>query len=231
MAETARVGNLVLVGMFIVVAAATAQGDQGTINYRLAIDDILAPNHVKAPGTIKVTIQANVPDLPLTGGGYGGVIQYAVNLLDSTGTGSGSSLLPQGTTYWGYTVPTPLVKMSGTMDSLGYDVLDLVGGVPYGEEETYKSLVGAGPDVWTSVGYGYFTYTSGTVVLSLVPRPLEAQLVWGDSGMEFPAGANGYSTTLTPEPATLALLGLGGLGLLVRRRRPGRQTDRRPGRA
>ena len=219
MVETARVGYLALVGMFIVVAAGTAQGNDGTINYRLAIDDVVASSHVKAlNSSIKVTIQANVPDMPLTGGGYGGVIQYAVNLLDSTGTGVGSRLLPTGATNWTYTVPSPLVKIGGTMNTAGYDVLDLAGGVPYGEEETYKSLVGAGPGVWTSVGYGYFTYSSGAVALSLVPGALDGQLVWGDSGMEFPTLVNGYSTTITPEPATLALLGLGGL-ILGRKRR------------
>ena len=45
------------------------------------------------------------------------------------------------------------------------------------------------------------------------------QLVWGDSGSISPSVVNGYSTLITPEPATLSLLVLGGIGLVFRRRR------------
>jgi hypothetical protein len=221
MAKTPRVVNLALVGVLIAAAAGMAQAE-GTINYRLAIDDVVASDHVKVLGsTIKVTIEANVPDMPLTGGGYGGLIQYAINLSDSTGTGGGSSLLPQvfgG--YWDFTAQTPFTNvLGGDADLGGYDVYDLTGGPPFGKEELYKSSVGAGPGVWTSVGYGYFTYSSGTVVLTLEPRPLAAQLVWGDSGMESPTLTNGYSTTITPEPATLGLLALGLGAVALRKRR------------
>jgi len=221
MATIPRVVNLAVVGMFIAAAAGMAQAG-GTIDYRLAIDDVIASNHVVTPGsTIKVTIEANVPDMPLTGGGYGGLIQYAFNLLDSTGTGGGSSLLPQVFgSYWDFTAQAPLtIVFGGDADLVGYDVYDLNGGVPFGKESLYKSSVGAGPGVWTSVGYGYFTYSGGTVDLTLEPGALAAQFVWGDLGIEYPTLANGDSTTITPEPATLSLLALGLGAVALRKRR------------
>jgi len=213
-----RVGSLALVGMFIVVAAGTAQA--GSIYYRLAIDDIVAGNHVKTPGgTIKVTIEANVPDMPLGGGLYGGVVQYAANLLDSTGTGAGSALAPKDADtngLWDSLSYSPLnLNVAGTIDASGYDVYAQTGSIL---PQSNTSL-GAGPGVWSAVGSGDFLYNGGTVMLTVQPYALSGQRIWGTGGAEAPTAAYSYSTTITPEPATMVLLGLGGLGLILRRKR------------
>ena len=213
-----RVGSLALVGMFIVVAAGTTQG--GSLNYQLAIDDVVADDHVKTLGsTIKVSILANVPDMPLTGGGYGGVVQYAINLLDSTGTGVGSALAPKDANtdgFWDSLSYSPLnLNVAGTIDASGYDVYAQTGSIV---PQSNTSL-GAGPGVWSAVGSGDFLYNGGTVVLTVQPYNLSGQRVWGDSGAVAPTASGSYSTTITPEPATMVLLGLGGLGLILRRKR------------
>ena len=220
MATTARVINLALVGMFIAVAAGMAQAG-GTINYRLAIDDIVASDQVKAPGSsIKVTIEANVPDMDLGGGVYGGVVQYAINLLDSTGTGAGSDLVPKDANTdgkWDSQLYSPLnLNMAGLIDSSGKDVYSQTGSiVPFS-----NTSLGAGPGVWSAVGSGYFLYNGGTAVLTVEPYNLSGQRVWGSGGAEAPTASGSYATTITPEPATLGLLafGLGAVALRKRRR-------------
>lgn len=222
MARIVCVVKITLVGLLVVLFGRAASG--GTINFRLAIDDVVANEHVRTPGsTIKVAIEANVPDVPdvpLGGGGHGGVIQYAINLLDSTGTGAGSVLVPVDADtngFWDSQSYAPLnLNVAGLVDASGYDVYDQTGAIV---PPTSDTGLGAGPGVWSVIGSGDFLYNGGTTVLTIEPYGLSSQLVWGPSGSETPTAAGSYSTTITPEPGTCALLGLGIL-LLLRRRRP-----------
>jgi hypothetical protein len=103
------------------------------------------------------------------------------------------------------------------------DVLSQASQFSPGDFGTNYNTVGAGPGVWTLITSGNFTCLGlGTTTLSLVPGPLDGQLVYGlGGGAEYPTVANGDSVeiTQTPEPATMAFLGLGVCGVLFRRRR------------
>lgn len=209
MSSTARVVTLALAGLLFAVVTGPAHG--GALDYRLTIDGVLADEHKLMPGsTFTVAIEARCP-------GGESVAQYAVNLLDSSGTGVGSALVPKDKDMnglWDSQLFSPLnLNVAGRVSVSGYDVFAQTGSVvPYGN-------TGLGSGVWSVVGSGDFLYSGGTATLTVVPYDLSGQRIWSGGGAVAPTGAASYVTTITPEPATLALLVAGGLGVLLRRRK------------
>ncbi|MDP6380767.1 MAG: hypothetical protein QF662_05430, partial [Phycisphaerae bacterium] len=63
---------------------------------------------------------------------------------------------------------------------------------------TYWDAVGAGPDVWTKISSGYFNAdATGTVTLKVIAGELEAQLLYGGDGAEYPEQVSGDEIELT----------------------------------
>lgn len=218
----------------VIVAVSISMMAYGaTINYRLVIDGLDHTTEVVNPGDVPIDvffdvfIEVNVPDANVSGY-YCGVLQYSVNLGDS-----GDALTPEeypNPTYpekgfWSSSSTSPMANFPGMTDVNGYDVYGQTGAVYAGDFAANFNTFGAGPDVWSRVGTGWFKWNGKATLLTLVPYELSAMLVYnGDPDTNYvgnPTAANGDSVTFVPEPATLSLLSLlaiGGLAMLKRKK-------------
>jgi hypothetical protein len=168
---------------------------------------------VAVPGaTVKVYLAAagggNVPggivDMDLMVTAAGGTITAALNAADAPpAVGYGSWEAAPGAYIGGWDFPlnpiglgTPAVEIgAGTVTQTIYD--------------TTFPLYVAAPLIYTPVGYVDVLYPGGTVTVSLA----NATGLGGTT-----THVIGAPITITPEPVTIGLLGLGGLALLRRRR-------------
>ena len=200
-----------------------------TLNYKLLVNGLdqasVGPGDVPIDSFFDVTIQVNVPDADFGGGMYGGCLQYSLSLGDSAGgltpeqgVGGPPLFLPDGN--WDSTSTAPMSNYKGLVDSGGYDVLGQTGQIPPGDFGTNWDTFGAGPGVWSTVGSGRIKWDGSNTTLTLVPGALSGQLVYGLSGgAENPTSTSGDSVDFVPEPATLVVLVLGGLGFFLASRR------------
>ncbi|MCD6364332.1 MAG: PEP-CTERM sorting domain-containing protein [Planctomycetes bacterium] len=225
---------LLTIGLCIAALTASAMADGPTLNYMVKINDQDVAS--VSPGTagvavgtpFEVSIWVNVPDVDFGGGYYGGCLQYSCSLTDSDGklspdesVGGPPTFPPLGT--WNSASTPPMSNYKGdidvTVESVLYDVFGQAGAVTPGDFATYYNEFGAGPGVWSKVGWGDFTWNGEETTLTLIPGALEGMLVYGMSGGgEFPVSSTGDAVEFLPEPATMTLLALGGLALIRRRR-------------
>jgi len=193
------------------------------------VNDVLQFNVV-------ATVLAATPDGTANEG-----VQTVIGSLTSTPGANGpvgnfSAFSPSGA--FAATGQTGLVQDLNGLPCLDVGSNDKVAPDNYVAGRAASMQVGASADTATFVlGTVSFTITNagsgGSTSLQWVPRtdassnPLSTAAVWRENGgakTPTSAGTGGYSgQALTvgavPEPGSLALLGLGGLGLLLRRRR------------
>ena len=225
-----RLAKFAMIG--VVLLFSTVAANAATITYRLLINDTDYTNattsEVAANTWFDVKIQAMVTDNDLGGGfGQGGLLQYDIHLADSSGhltpdeyvTG-GPGGGPQGT--WDSASASPLNNIRGLLDTLGKDVYEQVGYInPSAYGDNFNTFSAGG---WSTVGSGDFQWDGTDATLTLSAKSLIGQLVYsdlggGNSGAANPTAVTGDAVNFIPEPATMALLAMGGVALLRRRRR------------
>jgi len=204
-----------------------------TINYQISVDGVIAAKHDVNPGdVIEVGIWGICPDSE-SSGWYGGILQYSVNIQDSTGIVGvldaeekmgGPPMNPVPSGDWDSSSTSPFANYKGAVDSSGYDVYNQTGQVAPASWEDEWDTIGA--NVLDLLGWGNFIVDAGAsaqeVTLTLVPGELAGMVLWNVPGWaaESATATSGDSTiiNIVPEPATLGLLGLG-LALVIRRKR------------
>jgi len=221
--------SLVAIGLILALGSGA---QAATLNYKIMINgnDITTVPAGGGGGSgvtigvkFAVDIYVNVPDSDLGYGYYGGCLQYACNFTESDDAlvaeealGPPPGFLPTGD--WKSTSVVPMANYKGEVDNSGYLVYGQAGAIPPGDFGDNYATFGAGAGVWSKVGSGNMTWDGDATVLTLTPGDLDAQLVYGLEGGEYPTAVSGDTVTFLPEPATMTLLALGGLALIRRRR-------------
>ncbi|MBN1853473.1 MAG: PEP-CTERM sorting domain-containing protein [Pirellulales bacterium] len=196
-----------------------------TVSYQLAVDGVVAPLHVIAPGTHVLEISAMVTGNELMPGVQGGLFQSAINLMET-----GNSLtfeektgLFGGLGVWKSSKPAAFTSFfEGSIKEAGYEVFAQTGAVGPGEYGSLYSEVAA--NTWTPVFWGNFDYDGGITTLDLmgaVNEHLVAAVQGAAVGAAYPTEIIGTSTSFgIPEPSTFAILGISliGLGAFLRKR-------------
>ena len=161
------------------------------------------------------------------------IIGYEMNVSDLFDTLDWQDGTYQGSLYYGY-VPSTELKVSGglfqpgwfqvgrnhdaTMTQTGGEVITgaalNLGEVDFPGYGTYNMNGGYLEIPGIAVHYGEFNYTGGTVRIDGDYTGIAEEAYFNGSPS---VSYDGEYTVLTPEPGTMALLGLG--GLLLRRRR------------
>lgn len=218
-----------LIATFLCLAVATT-ANAATVTYNMSIDGDDSPSQILAPGTYTLTIEAIVTDNDLTGGGvFGGLLQSAFNLDDTadaitfddvTGGFLGG---PDGT--WDSTANGAFDShFRGTILAGGNVVLAETGAIAPGDFTAQFADIGA--NTFSFIASGPFTYDGSFTTLELsIADPFGGDILVSElDGSSIvggiPTAVNGDSIVLgVPEPGTIALAGLAGIGLLFSRRR------------
>ena len=122
--------------------------------------------------------------------------------VDTSGTFAGAALLLDDTTGFGF---TPTATTTYRWDIIGTD-FDGVSAASFDVR-----IFDAGTEVFTSTGNTFATTTSDAIESVNFYRGGN----WGGGGFT----VDNISITAVPEPSSAALLGLGGLALILRRRK------------
>jgi hypothetical protein len=210
----------------MVVAALGAVANAATIEYRVLINDVLAPSHVLASGTHNLKVEGRVLDNVVTGANMGGFIQASFDLEDSANLikwkeGVGFLGAPSGA--WDSTANAKFGNHNaGVLQDNGTNVLQETSSILQANWNADFGAVGA--NEWSTIATGQFDYTQGapttlTLASSVAVNSI-ATLNGAAIGGKAPDGVTGYSTVIgIPEPATLAMAGLGLIGMMATGRR------------
>ena len=214
---------------FVVCAvAALAMGtvNAATMEYRILVNGAVAAKHDLAPGsTNTLAVEGRVLDNILTGTTNGGIFQAAVNIdaaTDGVVTFAEEQGFLGGTGNWESTFNADLTTaLKGVLGGNGYSVFAQTGAVNPGSYAQKATAIGATD--WANLFSGQFTIAGGETVLDLTAIASENLIAnfSGSLGARNPETVVGTSTVVSavPEPATLAMAGLGAIGMLAASRR------------
>lgn len=170
------------------------------------------------PGSLlSISVEVNVPDAPLSEGGYGGTNGYGMSIRDPQDV---VDFNDAGDGTWDRTTPMSVGSFTaGSLNEPGYDVyMDSA-------NDLDNYVYGAGPGVWTMVCSGGATW-NGLDGQMIVEQAVNVQgtpvphLVMTDDGPVASAPIEPVTVYFgVPEPASLVLLAGGGCAVLLRCRR------------
>ena len=129
-------------------------------------------------------------------------------------------ILPVGTFSLGSGATLTFSDIFSTERGVGYDAIDVTGNASFTATGTIRMLLRSGYAPQDGDSYELFHFlgtVSGAAPQFNVPA-LDPGLSW-DTSAFFQTGTVAVKPTVAPEPASAALLGLGGLLLGARRRR------------
>jgi len=230
--------KLVLTGLALVAGAALSYA-QGTITMSVGTANEVQTNGTSLAGaggtgwTYEVLDMSQAAYNGLTSGQQAGVYNLINNQsdfslwTDAGVSGTGNSLHAGGITSSGaaatqnWAAPTGLTYSTGTIDYytiLGWNA-SLGTWATVQSELTAGTLGGSGWFGQSAVAYNYSGGgPNGLAAVNLFATTAQTQLA-GSGGLPAVGGIVLNSLTPVPEPATLALAGLGGISMLFLRRR------------
>ncbi len=174
-------------------------------------------------GTVQGGVTSNATTVTLVDGVYTGVYEIAVDVSD---TGTGAAGVGRG----GTGTLSPGGDLFGSGEELTIDnlVLTYVSGDDVFQFDGFIGVLfgnAAGAEVGTANGVDFDSGSSGGWVGNgnlFAPTgaiPLASSVVISGNGMSFNVVDAQFSAVAVPEPSSAALLGLGGLALILRRRK------------
>lgn len=205
----------------IVLAAQSVQA--ATVEYRVLVNNVEGSSHLLQPNsTNTLTIQARVTNNTVADlGATGGLKSFGIN-LDQPGTVLGFTPRPASPSNWNSTINASYAtRFRGTLGTNGAQIGDVlsIAGANAGEVDEITGTIAA--DTFETLASGPFTIgASGSTTLTIDTQ--DVAFVTGFETSVVQTAANipniALSIGVVPEPTSLALVALGGLAMLRRKK-------------
>jgi hypothetical protein len=211
----------------IVLAAVGVTANAASVEYRILINDVVGTSftNLAAGASAKLTVEGRVMANEVVPGSPGGFIQASFNLEDTANAlvwEEGTGFLGAGNGLWKATANAAFGNHNaGTLQDNKTNVLQETVSLLPSAWDSQFGAVGAG--AWGAIASGNFTWNGTATTLNLTTGNdvnLVSYLNGAAVGGRAPDTSAGASATIgIPEPATLAMAGLGMIGMLAIRRR------------